>query len=170
MHPSPLHVSWIIDLYIDQGQVRGLGSSYRTLTRASINILNNLLHYNWNLICSSFRYGKLGRPVNRSNDVGPGYLLYIYIFKNIYIRTGARGKVMSRPKISWSKTRTEPGDKVYIWEPSSGHGTWIFFNCQWSQPRWLGLIKVYIYQVQGILPGTWNVHSLAVGLGILNPC
>ena len=47
--------SWILDLYIDQGQGRGLDSRDRTLTRAGINILNNLLHSNWNCICSSFR-------------------------------------------------------------------------------------------------------------------
>ena len=37
---------WIIDFYIDQGQGRGLGSSYRTLTGAGKNTLSNLLHYN----------------------------------------------------------------------------------------------------------------------------
>ena len=47
-HPNPLYVTWIIDFYIDQGQGRGLGSSDRTLTRASKNILSNLLHYNRN--------------------------------------------------------------------------------------------------------------------------
>ena len=42
---------WIIDFYIDQGQGISLGSSDRTLTRASKNILSNLLHYNRNFSC-----------------------------------------------------------------------------------------------------------------------
>ena len=46
---------WIIDFYIDQGQGRGLGSSDRTLTGASKNMLINLLHYNRNFNC--FRLG-----------------------------------------------------------------------------------------------------------------
>ena len=85
-HPSPLHVSWIIDLYIDQGQGRGLGSSDRALTGASINIQNNLLKFTDILFTFPLRYGKLGRPVNRSNYVGPRLMFYI--------RTRARGKVI----------------------------------------------------------------------------
>ena len=51
---------WIIDFYIDQGQGRSLGSSDRTLTGASKNVLSNLLHYNKNFNCFLLGMEKCG--------------------------------------------------------------------------------------------------------------
>ena len=112
-HPSPLYVPWIIDFYIDQGLGWGLGSSDRILTGASKNIHSNLLHYNMNFNCFLLGMDNYGDQIIEIILLVPDYF---FIFE---LGPGAK----------WFKARGEliqgqdsAPDKVYIWEPSPGHG------------------------------------------------